>query len=43
MVFITKVTQSQRNSKDNANMKYCRCVAGTVEDLRQDQSEITLN
>ena len=28
MVFKTKVTRSQRNGKDNANMNYCRWVAG---------------
>ena len=28
MVFKTTVTRSQRNGKDNANMKYCRWVAG---------------
>jgi hypothetical protein len=27
-VFKTKVTQSQRNGKDNAKMKYCRLGAG---------------
>jgi hypothetical protein len=27
-VFKTTVTRSQRNGKDNANMKYCRWVAG---------------
>jgi hypothetical protein len=26
--FKTKVTRSQRNSKDNTKMKYCRWVAG---------------
>jgi hypothetical protein len=28
MVFKTKVTRSRRNGKDNANMNYCRWVAG---------------
>ena len=34
--------RSQRDGKDNANMKYCRLVAG-IEHLRQDESYITLN
>ena len=37
MVFKTKVTRSQRNGKDNANMNYCHDGL-LAEDLRQDQS-----